>query len=61
VTIKKQNYGNSIQNKVAIITGSSIGRATALAFPKRTKNCVDWHESPETMQSLTDLDEAIFY
>jgi NAD(P)-dependent dehydrogenase (short-subunit alcohol dehydrogenase family) len=52
---KKQNYGNSIQKKVAIITGGSsgIGRATALAFKKRSKIViVDWHESPELCRVL---------
>jgi NAD(P)-dependent dehydrogenase (short-subunit alcohol dehydrogenase family) len=55
----------AFKNKVAIITGGSsgIGRATALAFAKKGAKIVivDWHESPETMESLTDLDaEAIF-
>jgi hypothetical protein len=52
---KKQNYGNSIQNKVAIITGGSsgIGRTTALAFIKKEQNyCVDWHESRKLCRSL---------
>jgi NAD(P)-dependent dehydrogenase (short-subunit alcohol dehydrogenase family) len=55
----------AFKNKVAIITGGSsgIGRATALAFAKKGAKIVivDWHESPETMESLTDLGaEAIF-
>jgi NAD(P)-dependent dehydrogenase (short-subunit alcohol dehydrogenase family) len=55
----------AFKNKVAIITGGSsgIGRATALAFAKKGAKIVivDWHESPETMESLTNLDaEAIF-
>jgi NAD(P)-dependent dehydrogenase (short-subunit alcohol dehydrogenase family) len=54
----------AFKNKVAIITGGSsgIGRATASFSPKKGAKIVivDWHESPETMQSLTDLDaEAI--
>jgi NAD(P)-dependent dehydrogenase (short-subunit alcohol dehydrogenase family) len=55
----------AFKNKVAIITGGSsgIGRATALAFAKKGAKIVivDWHESPETMESLTNLGaEAIF-
>jgi NAD(P)-dependent dehydrogenase (short-subunit alcohol dehydrogenase family) len=51
----------AFKNKVAIITGGSsgIGRATALARQK-SKKIVDWHESQETMQSLTDLDAGYF-